>query len=208
MPKYDDPYAEGPVLFTSASVLCENGNTSFTTSHGHQTDDVCSGASLSYGTEIKIVPDNNDNATQPFITDTDDGAGTYDEPWDLRAARLGLENQLRLVHSSPDQLVSMNNLDHSRLTDPRPAVDYDDPWDHRVVERNLISAKSAKEEARAQREGSFHSHVMIGTYHHTPDCVKPRVASTEPRNNPTLPKSGMHAELLFCICNILMLFLH
>lgn len=94
-----------------------------------------------------IVPEN-----------TDDGNATYEEPWDLRAARIGLETRLRAVHSSPDQLGSLTSTELPASTniglDPRPAYEYDEPWDRRAkdVQRNLITAKAAKEEARMQRE--------------------------------------------------------
>jgi len=51
-----------------------------------------------------------------------------------------------------------------KTMDPRPAMEYDEPWDRRArdVQRSLIYAKSAKEEARVFREShTVTSHIPI-----------------------------------------------
>ena len=96
-----------------------------------------------------------------------DTSGTYDEPWDLRAARLGLETRLRAAQSSSHAASSMQHVRYEsryKTMDPRPAMEYDEPWDRRAkdVQRSLIYAKSAKEEARVLREGhGTSSHVPV-----------------------------------------------
>jgi len=187
IPKYDDPYAEGPVL--SHSLPTENGNTNSMAISDHQCDAIFTNEDSS--SSCLQLSDCVDNIIQPSLVDFDGGA-TYDEPWDLRAARIGLENRLRAVHSSPDQLASISGLDHSHLTDPRPSLEYDEPWDRRVkdVQRNLISAKTAKEEARAQREGGFQSQMVPGSVRLTNESTRQRTVVVDPRNIPSLSKRG------------------
>lgn len=187
-PKYDDPYAEGPVLLSPAAVVSENGSR---TSPHHQTDS-SSDDTASHNMEVKLVCDSTDSSFQPASANYDDAGATYEEPWDLMAARIGLENRLRAVHSSPDQLASMNSLEQSRLNDPRPALEYDEPWDNRAkdVRRNLISAKSAKEEARAQREGGLHSQMFHGTFRNAQDGTRLVVAPADLKSNSSLSKAG------------------
>lgn len=179
------------MLFSSSPVAVENGNIETVSASDCQNDvdDDAPSCSMDMLTET----DNVDNLIQseyPRLVSEVDGGATYDEPWDLRAARLGLESRLRAVHSSPDQLASVSTIDHSQLSDPRPFLEYDEPWDRRVkdVQRNLISAKSAKEEARAQREGGFNPQMVHGSLRRTQDCTKQR--TVDPKNIPSLSKRG------------------
>ena len=82
-----------------------------------------------------------------------DSGGTYDEPWDLRATRLGLESRFRTgaSHLNTDVSTSAGALSplsppvgDSQHFDPRSPLEYDEPWDRRTknVQRNLITAKA------------------------------------------------------------------
>jgi len=196
-PKYDDPYAETPTSsrFRSLSAVEATRNdveptilsSSLTDSVSVTSDGkLCPGVngkesprnvSESSGSTMPEVngeghDDDNDSATDiarssQFDVDT---SGTYDEPWDLRAARLGLENHLRAAQTSNQGASSMQHVStryesRYKTMDPRPAMEYDEPWDRRArdVQRTLISAKSAKEEARVLREGHHGaaSHIPV-----------------------------------------------
>jgi len=183
-PKYDDPYAETPTRFRSLSAV-ETSRTdveptilssSFTDSVSVSSDGkLCPGlngkespsrhvSESSGSTSVPEVNGEGHDDTNGSATDIAssgqaevDMSGTYDEPWDLRAARLGLENRLRAAQG-PNPASTMQQLRYEsryRTMDPRPAMEYDEPWDRRAkdVQRTLISAKSAKEEARVLREG-------------------------------------------------------
>lgn len=199
-PKYDDPYAEGPVLLSAAAaVVSENGTVTSPHHESESNNDDAASCSM----EVKLVCDSIDCSSQPVPANFDDAGATYEEPWDLMAARIGLENRLRAVHSSPDQLASMNSLDQSRLNDPRPALEYDEPWDNRAkdVRRNLISAKSAKEEARAQREGGLQSQMLHGTYRKAQDGTRPVAAQVDLKSGPSLSKPGECQKILNLLYN-------
>jgi len=184
--QYDDPYAEAPVRFRSHSAVeASQIEVEPTVLSLSLTDSVTSDDKLCPGSDGResprhisesysgLLPEVNGEGTDrnnssctldveqnsPTEVDT---SGTYDEPWDLRAARLGLENHLRAAQTS-NQATSASVQHRStryetryRTMDPRPAMEYDEPWDRRAkdVQRSLISAKSAKEEARVLREGS------------------------------------------------------
>jgi len=186
-PKYDDPYAETPTRFRSLSAIESTRTdvepTSLSSSYTDSVNCVSSDGKLCLGVNGKESPsrhvsESSGSTSVPEVNgeghdDTDgsatdiassgqvdiDASGMYDEPWDLRAARLGLESRLRAAQG-PNQATAstMQQLRHEsryRTMDPRPAMEYDEPWDRRArdVQRTLISAKSAKEEARMLREG-------------------------------------------------------
>jgi len=181
-PKYDDPYAEAPLRFRSHSAVDASQNEVEPTALSSSlTDSVTSDSKLGPGSDDKESPrhisesssssvpelngegttDNNDGGTADIVQSSTaevDQSGTYDEPWDLRAARLGLESRLRAAQTSSQASTSVQHMRYDsryRTMDPRPAMEYDEPWDRRAkdVQRSLISAKSAKEEARVFREG-------------------------------------------------------
>jgi len=182
--KYDDPYAEAPVRLRSHSAVetsriedepavLSSSLTDSVVSDGKlcpSSDDKESPKHISESSSSLLLEVNgegtNENNTSSTI-DVDqisptevDTSGTYDEPWDLRAARLGLENRLRVAQTSNQATTSVRHMSarydcRYKTMDPRPAMEYDEPWDRRAkdVQRSLISAKSAKEEARVFREG-------------------------------------------------------
>lgn len=216
VPKYDDPYAEGPVLVSTTAfpkelstdvanvspisevtVDCFNAQLNSIKSEGT----VDSVQSLNNANKALPAYDSTNNSKQQTVMEDADSGATYDEPWDLRAARLGLESRLRAVHSSPDQLSELM----SRHSDPRPAIEYDEPWDRRAreVHRNLISAKAAKEEARIHRDsgGTLCGHELSSSYHHATDSMRhsqQRTQFSDLRNIPT----GSRIGLLHHLCNI------
>lgn len=191
-PKYDDPYAEPPTRFRSLSAV-EAGQNDAEPNVQLLTDFVTPDGKLCPGSSGKESPRNvSEPASSPVLEQNgDDEAGkdtaengctkdnvqggqiedessnTYDEPWDLRAARLGLECRLRAAHTSNPALTSMQHTRYDsryKTMDPRPAMEYDEPWDRRArdVQRTIISAKSAKEEARMLRDShAAASHIPL-----------------------------------------------
>jgi len=191
-PKYDDPYAETPTRFRSLSAIEATRNdvepTILSSSFTDSVSVTCDGKQPCSGLNGKESPrhiSESSGSTVPEVNgegkdDIDgsamdiaqvgqtavDTSGTYDEPWDLRAARLGLESRLRAAQTSNQAASSVSTRYESRYRtmDPRPAMEYDEPWDRRArdVQRTLISAKSAKEEARVLRGGHrVASHIPV-----------------------------------------------
>jgi len=192
-PKYDDPYAEAPLRFRAHSAVEASENeVEPTVLSSSLTDSITSDGKLCPGSDGKesprhisessssLVPEANGEGTNDNINGTTidivqstptevDTSGTYDEPWDLRAARLGLETRLRAAQTTNQAVTSMQHMSRRydsryKTMDPRPAMEYDEPWDRRAkdVQRSLISAKSAKEEARVLREGhGAASHIPV-----------------------------------------------
>jgi len=195
MPKYDDPYAEAPMRFRSLSAVeATRTDVEPTVLSSSLTDSVTSVGKVCPGLNGKESPgrisesssstvpelngeggsNTNNGSTTDIVQSSQadvDASATYDEPWDLRAARLGLENRLRAAQTctqaaSPVQHASTKYESRYKTMDPRPAMEYDEPWDRRAkdVQRSLISAKSAKEEARSrllrERRGTP-SHIPV-----------------------------------------------
>ena len=188
-PKYDDPYAETPTRFRSFSAVeATRSDVEPTVLSSSFTDSVSvtSDGKLCPGVNGKESPrhiSESSGSTAPELNgegadDTNDlvqssqadadPSGTYDEPWDLRAARLGLENRLRAAQTSNQAASSMQHPSSRyesryKTMDPRPAMEYDEPWDRRAkdVQRTLISAKSAKEEARVLQSHRAASHIPV-----------------------------------------------
>ena len=193
-PKYDDPYAEAPARFRSLSaveatrtdveptILSSSFIDRLTTSeekpcarlNGKESPPPPTHISESSSSTVPEMNGEGSNDDSGSATDVVEGSpgdvdpsGTYDEPWDLRAARLGLETRLRAAQSSSLAASSMHHTRYEsryKTMDPRPAMEYDEPWDRRAkdVQRSLIYAKSAKEEARVLREGhGTSSHVPM-----------------------------------------------
>jgi len=188
-PKYDDPYDEAPTRVRSFSAVeTTHSDTGPTILSSSLTETVTSHEKFCPGLNGKESPghisesssstlpelngegnnDTTDSSTTDIVqnseTEVDTESSTYDEPWDLRAARLGLENRLRAVQTSNKAASSIRHMTRYKTMDPRPAMEYDEPWDRRAkdVQRSLISAKSAKEEARVLREGhGTASHIPV-----------------------------------------------
>jgi len=222
VPKYDDPYSEVPTRFRSLSaveaprndvveptVLSSSFSDSVTSdgkpcprlngkeSPGHISE-------TSGGTVPELNSEGNDNtdncSTVDMVPDGQtevDTSGTYDEPWDLRAARLGLETRLRAAQTSNQAATSMQHARYecrSKTMDPRPAMEYDEPWDRRAkdVQRSLISAKSAKEEARVLRAGhGAAAHIPVFS---SSTC---RVANASRHGDRSSSKHGINLNYFF-----------
>lgn len=185
IPKYDDPYAEAPVRFRSHSAIEASRNeVELTVLLSPVTDSDASDGKEpprhvleSSGSLVPMLngegtSENNNGSTVDIAHSSPtevDSSDTYDEPWDLRAARLGLENRLRAAQTASQAATSVPHAStrfdsRYKTMDPRPAMEYDEPWDRRAkdVQRSLISAKSAKEEARVFRQShGAASHIPV-----------------------------------------------
>lgn len=235
-PKYDDPYAESPARFRSLSAVEDTRSRAEPTILSSSlTDSVVSDGQLCLGLNGKesprhisessgsAVPEVNgegtDNAdsttdvTRSGAPTEDDTSGMYDEPWDLRAARLGLETRLRAAQASNQAASCMHHMSSRydsryKTMDPRPAMEYDEPWDRRAkdVQRSLISAKSAKEEARALREShvaASHIPVFSSSTRRVPDASRRVDRSSSKHGALTSYVSSIVTVLPFpCYCQI------
>lgn len=194
-PKYDDPYAETPTRLRSLSVVEATPNDadaeptvlspSLTECVASETNDQDSPSRISESPGA-VVPELNGEASHADSESAadavlscsqseTDSSGTYDEPWDLRAARLGIESRLKVAQGSRSKATRQDV--RYRTMDPRPAMEYDEPWDRRArdVQRTLISAKNAKEEARVFLEGyagASHLPVFRGSTCRRPDAAR------------------------------------